>query len=83
MKLVHRIEVPEDKKACKTLEKSKIMLKNVLVLLDEEKKDLQDFAKIRINKVKAEAKTKVDSIFTTLKKLICPKKVKKEPTKQE
>lgn len=51
LKLIHRIEVPEDKKECKTTEKAKILLKNTLTLLEEERKDLQEFAKKKLKKV--------------------------------
>jgi len=53
------------------------MLKNTLTLLEEERKDLKEFAKKKINKVKDKTKTKVDGIFEKLKKLVCPKKVKR------
>lgn len=47
MKLIQRIEVPKDQKDEKIVEKTKIMLKNVLGLLDEEGHKLNDAAKLQ------------------------------------
>lgn len=77
LKLIRKIEVPQDKKSCKTTEKVTIMIKNTLGVLQEERKDLQKFALGQFKKVQGQAIEKVDGFFETFKKFICPKKAKK------
>ena len=57
-KLLHRLELPENKKDAKVKEKTKILLKNVLTVLEEEGTKLNDKAieKYRAYKDKTKAR---------------------------
>lgn len=92
MKLLHRLEVPKEQKNEKVVAKSKIMLKNILKVLDEEGHKLTDLTKAkfqiykentknRFHKIEEQTKSKFEKVIDFLKGFACPKKRKPSPFK--
>jgi hypothetical protein len=75
LKLLHRLEIPEDKKNAKVIEKNKILLKNVLSVVDEERLKLNRKTSEVYKNARSNASSKIGDIFNRVLSLLkCPKK---------
>jgi hypothetical protein len=92
MKLIHRLEVPNDQKNEKIAQKTKILLKNVLTVLDEEGHKLNDAAKLKYSAYKLKTKERIIQLEESAKskfpkttgffnKFFCRKKDRSAPKK--